>query len=591
MPTSTIQKTGKLISLQWLFAASVLAATLSSVKAASPDLDVNINATQFGVESNPGDEGIVRIQGDYVGYIKGGSWIQFNGFDFGTGISTFEVSASSKSLGGRIEARRNSPTGKVIATADVTNTGSWSTYQTFQGVITGDPTGIQPIWLKFVDSSGSGVNLMNLRSFKFKSKAGPSGPPNIIYIMADELGYFQPGFMGQKIIKTPNMDQMAAQGIIMRNMLAGNATCAPSRCSLMTGKHPGHASIRSNKDSSIRADEETIAGMLKKKGYATAGFGKWALGDLGSEGIPENNGFDLFFGYYSQIIAHTYYPSYLVENSVKIPQPGNSGGTNGAIYSAYVIHDRAKQWIQDHANQPFFAYLPYTLPHGPAAIPANDPNLAIYNGLGLTNDQRLIAGMTTLLDTQIGEIVALLKQLGIEDNTLIFISGDNGKEGLFGGNADPNSNFAFRGDKASLYEGGVRVPFLAYWPGAIAGGQSSNHLCYFPDVMATIADATGATVPVESDGLSILPALIGEQAAGHPLVSHEYLYWEHKLSTALRNVTWSLIENNAGWELYNLINDPGQLTNVAAQNPAKVNELKALAAQAHEPQVTGNTGN
>lgn len=416
--------------------------------------------------------------------------------------------------------------------------------------------------------------------------------PNIIYILVDELGYYQPGFMGDKIIKTPNMDRLVAEGIIMKNMLAGDASCSPTRCALMTGKHTGHSSIRSNGGDSIRADEETIAEMLKKDGYATGGFGKWGLGGRGSEGIPEKNGFDVFFGYYNTAQAHTYYPSWLIRNSEEVPQAGNKGGHTGETYSAYVIHDEAKQWIRAHAKEPFFAYLPYTLPHGPFSIPDDDPSLAVYKGQKLTKDELLCAAMTTLLDTQVGEIVALLEELGIKKNTLICISGDNGKEGLFGGNKDPNSDFAFRGDKANLYEGGVRVPFLANWPGTIPGGQVSDFLCYFPDVMPTIAAATGATVPAESDGLSILPTLIGEKAAGQAQAEHDYLYWEHQKWTALRTKEWSIVKSGKSdvWELFNLEDDPGQKTDLAAQNPEMLKKLTALAASAHETQRRGDVG-
>ncbi len=413
--------------------------------------------------------------------------------------------------------------------------------------------------------------------------------PNIVFILADELGYYQTGFMGSKVIKTPNMDRMAKDGIIMRNLLAGNATCAPTRCSLMTGKHAGHAAIRSNDGMSIRDEEVTIAEMLKQKGYATGGFGKWGIGGRGSDGVPEKNGFDLFFGYYNQAHAHSYYSPFLIRNSEEVPQAGNKGGRNGQSYSAYVIHDEAKTWIRENAERPFFAYLAYTLPHGPFAIPDDDPALDAYKGSGLKKDELLCAAMTTLLDTQIGEIQTLLQELGLEKNTLIMLSGDNGKEGLFGGNKDPDSDFQFRGDKANLYEGGVRVPFVAYWPGTIPGGQSSDHLCYFPDVMPTIAEATGTKLPADTDGISILPTLISERGAGHPQSQHDFLYWEHKGWQALRQNNWSLVKPTKSnqWELYDLADDPGQKADLAAKKPELLKRLTALAEHAHEPQRQG----
>ena len=425
--------------------------------------------------------------------------------------------------------------------------------------------------------------------FDWTISAAENTKPNIVYIVVDELGYYQPGFMGNTEIKTPNLDRLAKDGIVFKNMLAGNPTCAPARCSLLTGKHSGHATIRSNGEDSIRAEEVTIAEVLKPAGYATGGFGKWGIGGRGSEGVPEKNGFDLFFGYYNQAHAHGYYPPYLIRNSVEVPQAGNHGGAKGQTYSAYVIHDEAKKWIREHAKEPFFAYLPYTLPHGPFAIPNNDPSLDVYEGKNLAKSELLCAAMTTLLDTQVGEIVALLKELGLEKNSLIIISGDNGKSGLFGGNKDPHSDLEFRGDKADLYEGGLRVPFLAYWPGTIPGGQTSDLLCYFPDMMATIADATGTKVPSDTDGLSILPTLIGEKAAGHPQAQHDYLYWEHKGWVAVQQNNWSLVKPSKSKipELYNLADDPGQKKDLAAKNPEMLKTLMALAEKAHGPQRQG----
>jgi arylsulfatase A-like enzyme len=416
-----------------------------------------------------------------------------------------------------------------------------------------------------------------------------SEKPNVIYIMADEFGYYQPGFMGAKIIKTPHLDRLASQSLVMTNMLAGNASCSPTRSALMTGKHGGHGSIRSNGGYSIRAEEVTIAEMLKEQGYATGGFGKWGIGGRGSEGVPEKNGFDVFFGYYNQAHAHTYYPAYLIRNSEEVPQEGNRGGRKGETYSQYVIHDAAKQWIRDHAAEPFFAYLPYTLPHGPFAIPDDDPSLEQYKDLGLGKDEVLYAAMNTLLDTHVGEIVSLLNELGIEKNTLIMFSGDNGYGKTLGGNKSPDSDFEFRGEKSNLYDGGLRVPFFAYWPGKIAAGQRSDFVSYFPDVMPTIAEATAAKLPAEANGVSILPTLIGEKAAGHAQTPHDFLYWNHKEWKALRQNDWTLIKGpkSRTWELYNVQSDPGQKDDLATKQPGKLQELVILADGAHEAQREG----
>lgn len=193
----------------------------------------------------------------------------------------------------------------------------------------------------------------------------PASRPNIVYIMADELGYFEPGFMGGETIQTPNLDRMAAEGIRFNNFFAGSSVCAPTRCCLMTGKHSGHASVRANGGGTpLRADEVTIASLLKQRGYATGGFGKWGCGGRSSTGVPERHGFDVFFGYYDQVHAHTYFPPYLIRNSKEVPLPGNSGGTAGKTYSQYVIHKAAMDFIREHHQRPFFAYLPYTPPHG-----------------------------------------------------------------------------------------------------------------------------------------------------------------------------------------------------------------------------------
>lgn len=361
--------------------------------------------------------------------------------------------------------------------------------------------------------------------------------PNIIYLMSDELGYYETGFMGSKTIQTPNLDKLAAGGIVFRNLFAGGSVCAPTRCSLLTGKHTGHTSVRRNGGGTpLRAEEETIASILKAQGYATGGFGKWGCGGRDSTGVPEKHGFDLFFGYYDQVHAHTYYPPYLIRNSEEVKLEGNNGGTAGKTYSHYVIHEEALKFIREHAKEPLFAYLPYTPPHGFFKIPDNDPAWDLYRDKPWPEDARRYAAMVTMIDRQMGEILALLKELGIENNTLIFFSGDNGAadyfkskdhpRGFHAGNRNPQTGVEYRGHKGMLYEGGVRVPFFAWWPGKIAPGRVSEHLGYFPDVLPTIAEITGAKAPTDVDGLSFLPELIGEAAAGHKQTQHEYLYWE-----------------------------------------------------------------
>lgn len=431
--------------------------------------------------------------------------------------------------------------------------------------------------------------------------AQPTAKPNVIYIMADELGYYEPAFMGNPNIKTPNLDRLAQDGIRFNNLFAGSSVCAPTRCCFLTGKHSGHTSVRSNGGGTpLRADEVTIASMLSRHGYATGGFGKWGCGGRDSTGVPEKHGFDVFLGYYDQVHAHTYYPPYLVRNSDEVPLAGNNGGSTGQTYAHYVIHDAAVKFIRDHSQQPFFAYLPYTPPHGNFDIPNDDPAWALYKDKAWPEPARRYAAMVTMVDRQVGEILALLKQLGIEQNTLVFFSGDNGgadyfsspahPRGIHQANKHPQTGVEFRGKKGTLYEGGLRVPFVARWPGKIKPGSVSQHLGYFPDLLPTIAEATGATVPAGIDGISLLPELIGEAAAGRRQAEHDYLYWEISGWTAIRQNNWRAVKpaKSTVWQLYDLASDPSEEKDLAAAQPEVLSKLTALAAQAHEPVQEGS---
>jgi arylsulfatase A-like enzyme len=417
--------------------------------------------------------------------------------------------------------------------------------------------------------------------------------PNIVYIMADELGYFELGFMGGKTIHSPNLDRMAAEGITFMNMFAGSPVCAPTRCNFLTGKHSGHASIRANGGGTpLRAEEATIASVLKPLGYATGGFGKWGCGGRDSTGVPEKHGFDVFFGYYDQVHAHTYYPPYLIRNSEEIPLAGNKGLSSGKTYAQYVIHDAAMKFIRDHAKQPFFAYLPYTPPHGNFDIPDSDAAWALYKDKPWTPEARRYAAMVTMIDRQVGEVFALLKELKLEDNTLVCFSGDNGANdyfasaeyprGVHSGNKHPQTGLEYRGKKTTLYEGGVRVPFVARWPGRIAAHTTTDLLAYFPDLMPTIAELAGAKIPDDIDGISVLPTLLGRNAAQK---KHDHLYWEFMGWTAVRQGNWRAVKpaKATAWELYDLSRDPGETKDVAAANPALVAKLSAIADQEHTP--------
>jgi arylsulfatase A-like enzyme len=300
--------------------------------------------------------------------------------------------------------------------------------------------------------------------------ADRSATPNVIYIMADELGYYEPSYMGNPNIQTPNIDRMAAEGIRFTQGLAGSAVCAPTRCCFLTGKHSGHTSVRLNGGGTpLRAEEETIASILKPLGYATGGFGKWGNGGRGSTGVPEKHGFDVFVGYYDQVHAHSYYPPYILRNSEEVPLNGNRGNSDGDTYSHYVIVDEAMKFIRENKDKPFFAYLPVTPPHGLFDIPDNDPAWALYRDKPWEEQAKRYAAMVTMLDRQIGELFAMLKELGIDDNTLVLFSGDNGgadyfptkdqPRGVHGANKHPVTGVEFRGKKGKLYEGGLRLPF------------------------------------------------------------------------------------------------------------------------------------
>ncbi len=428
----------------------------------------------------------------------------------------------------------------------------------------------------------------------------PSARPNIVYIMADELGYFEPGYAGNPHLLTPNLDRLASEGIRFTQGLAGSAVCAPTRCCFLTGKHSGHTSVRLNGGGTpLRAGEATIASILKPLGYATGGFGKWGNGGRGSTGVPEEQGFDIFFGYYDQVHAHTYYPPYLIRNSAEVPLPGNRGNSSGDAYAQYVIFDEAVKFIRANRDRPFLAYLPFTPPHGNFDIPDADPSWALFRDKPWPEPARRYAAMVHLLDRQVGQILTLLKELGLEENTLVMFSGDNGgadyfvtsefPRGVHGANKDPRTGTEFRGKKGQLYEGGLRVPVAARWPGRIAPGRVSHHLWYFPDILPTIAELCGARIPADIDGLSLVPELLGETAAGRKQGRHEYLYWEFVGQTAVRAGDWKAIrmKPDAPWELYNLASDVSERNDLAARHPDVLARLQAYAKAAHTPVVEG----
>ena len=430
--------------------------------------------------------------------------------------------------------------------------------------------------------------------------AGTKRKPNIVYIMADELGYYELSCMGNPNIKTSNIDRIAAGGVRFTQALAGSSVCAPTRCCLMTGKHSGHTSVRKNGGGTpLRAGEQTIASVLKAVGYATGGYGKWGCGGRGSTGVPEEHGFDDFLGYYDQVHAHSYYPPYIVRNSKEVPLAGNKGLSVGETYSHYVIMDGAMKFIRDNKDRPFFCYLPVTPPHGLFDIPESDPAWAVYKDKPWPESARKYAAMVTMLDRHVGEVVELLKELGLERNTIIFFCGDNGgndyfptngkPRGTHGPNVNPRTAKEFRGKKGTLYEGGLRIPMIVNWPGRIQPGRVSDLLWYFPDVLPTLAELAGAKAPDDIDGFSIAAELLGEKATRAKQKEHEYLYWELSNKTAVRMKHWKAVRANTGakWELYNLESDIEEKIDVAADRPDVLEKMKFFAKEAHEECVEG----
>ena len=410
--------------------------------------------------------------------------------------------------------------------------------------------------------------------------AKPPAKPNIILILADDLGYGDLGCYGQKLIRTPHLDEMARRGMRMTDHYAGSTVCAPSRCTLMLGRHTGHIPVRGNAAVLMDEKELTVAEVLRDAGYATAAIGKWGVGHPPPPGDPARHGFQEFFGYLDMFHAHNYFPDFLWHNGNKIPVKGNvvkvinRGGValKRSQYSHDLFTDRALRYIEQHQKDPFFLYLPFTIPH--ANNEAGDegmevPSPGAYVDSGWPTPQINHAAMISRLDESVGRILALLEKLKIHENTLVIFTSDNGphKEG----GADPaffQSAGPLRGYKRDLYEGGIRVPCIAYWPGTITAGQTCSHVGAFWDFFPTACEVAGVDVPEGLDGISYLPALLGHDKQQQ---KHPYLYWEfHEKGSqqAVRMGDWKAIRPVGGnLELYNLKTDVAETENVAEQHP------------------------
>lgn len=436
-----------------------------------------------------------------------------------------------------------------------------------------------------------------------------SKKPNIIYILADDLGYGDLGCYAQKNIHTPRLDQMAAEGKRFTDHYAGSTVCAPSRCCLMTGKNTGHARIRGNARVPLEPEDKTVAEVLKERGYTTGLIGKWGLGEAGSTGVPNDQGFDYFFGYLNQIKAHNHYPEFLwrnkekvkLDNEVVFAESGYAKGVGTATpepktYSHDLFSEEAQQFVEKNQDGPFFLALTYTVPH------ANNehgivgrhgmevPDYGEYQDKDWPEAQKGHAAMVSRMDRDIGKLMDKLQNLGIAENTLVLFSSDNGPHREGGNDPDfQKSSGPLKGLKRDLYEGGIRVPMIAWWPGTVSAGSETDHISAFWDILPTCAEAAGAPVPADTDGISFLSLLKGKT---NQQQSHEALYWEfHEGKTssqAIRKGKWKAVRQDPDGliELYDLSQDISESRNVAAQNPDVIQTMESILSGARTPNAT-----
>ncbi|MBO0590129.1 arylsulfatase [Cellulophaga sp. E16_2] len=455
-----------------------------------------------------------------------------------------------------------------------------------------------------------------LFSIALVSCAQENKKPNIIYILADDMGIGDIGPYGQTMIQTPNLDKMAAHGMQFTQHYSGASVCAPSRSSLMTGQHTGHTPIRGNRQFKenidgqvpLPANSVTLAEILKEKGYATGAFGKWGLGF--NEGDPNNQGFDEFYGYNCQRLAHRYYPPYLNHNQEIDSLEGNDW-TNKVTYAPDEIQKERLKFIEDNKDKPFFAYMSLVLPHAEIISPndsifklyenrfketpytvANDytsdygPDIVLHEYASVEKPLATYASMVTRIDAYVGEIIDKVNELGLADNTIIMFASDNGPTTLGGANPDFfSSNSDFRGYKRDLYEGGIRAPFIVVWPNKVKKGSITNHVSTFWDVLPTLTEITDSETPDDIDGISFLPTLTGKENQSQ----HDYLYWEYNIKggrKAVRKGNWKGVWYNMNTkkqghlELYNLAEDISETTDVADKHPEIVTEFMQIMKEA-----------
>ena len=456
-------------------------------------------------------------------------------------------------------------------------------------------------FIQSITASSLALSLEN----RLQAEGNSNCKPNIVLIMADDLGWQEIGVMGQKKIRTPNIDNLATKGMRFNQFYSGSAVCAPSRCNLITGKHGGHAYIRNNREIKNKGDifggqlplpegEIGLAKILKSVGYTTGCFGKWGLGAVGTTGDPLNQGFDRFYGYNCQRHAHNLYPKYLVNDQENELLPGNTRSNTGEIYAPQRIADEMLEFVSKNKKQPFFLYYPTVLPHLPLQAPKEDieeykglwPETP-YNGRSYQphpTPRACYAAMISFLDKQIGRLMALLKNLNLDRNTIVMFTSDNGSTHL---RSQVDYDFfdsvgPLRGLKGSLYEGGIRVPFIAHWPGKIRSNQQSDHLAANYDLLATIAEIVDVQTTMDTDGTSFLPLLLGKT---EDQKIPPYLFWDfagYGGQMAVRMGKWKGLKRDlrkkdkVTFELYNLEEDIGETNNVTSQHPeiaAKIEQI------------------
>ncbi|MCY4298902.1 MAG: arylsulfatase [Flavobacteriaceae bacterium] len=456
-----------------------------------------------------------------------------------------------------------------------------------------------------------------MASTRDEAKLGSLKSPNVLFILLDDLGWADLGSYGSQQIETPHLDQLARSGMRFTEAYAGHTVCAPSRCVLMTGKHSGNARIRGNSGRKpLLLEDMTVAEVFKQEGYTTGGFGKWGLGVMGSSGAPLKQGFDTFFGYYNQSHAHTYYPSFLIKDGSPFLLPGNArengyehlkasidtrkeinavfkkdvarGPKKGAVqttnsfgddreFSQYLILDETLDFIKKNRNNPFFCYAAWTPPHSAYHIPENDASWLMYQDKPWSLEARVHAAFISMTDRHIGQLLSLLDELQLVENTVVFFMSDNGASKRFEGELD--SSGPLRGNKRSMHDGGIKSPLIVSWPGTIQANAISSHITYSADFFPTVVELIGGdeSMVTDVDGLSLAPTLFGNH---QDQKKHDYLYWEWpdtngkwgKFPQALRHHHWKLVRLNPEdpWQLYDLSVDIGEQTNLADKHPKMI---------------------